>query len=443
MKLFILVVFLILINPIYANDSNISDFELLLEYYNPETLLYKPSIEIIITRSDGKRLEKPIDERLAKQVLKAGYNFYNKIFPGEIIFEKEKLIGIMYIIPCSAGGFCEYEKLVILKNNGEFIDDFEFGKYLSDNSGRLTKENVYKSDSLMIFKTSNIKVNPKYDSITSIKIEMETINISDTGEITVVDKNKIDTRRKYYWISTEIAADVTLAKYNKSELAEMRNEIFASHGYIFKSEKWRNYFESEDWYEAQFENVNESLSIIERINTEKILRHENDEIYWKKYEQDVIHYSNKQDSVRYEIQYPSNWFVKIDSFSTKYYTDILLIENIKEKVIVAGGGPFTEHGSFFKIAVLFTSRGKNIEESIMNSDLPEKVKKHRLEQVTDMEIGGIKTLVWVGTAWANHGYEFIYNGRRFRISCMSGSKEQYKIDLPIFQKMVESFKIIK
>ncbi len=392
MRFILTLTLLMILNPIFAQADLQSAMNSLLEYYNSETLKTKPLSKINWTSSKGKILNRAIDKGIAQQVLHADYKYYANIYPGEIIIKNENIIGLNYILICGAGGFCEYEKLVILKNNGEFITEYEYGKYLSDLSGSLIKENVFVSDSILIFKTSHIKRNPKLDSISSIKIEMQTILISDEEEIEVVA---------------------------------------------------RNYFENKKWYDSRFENVNESLSIIERINIEKILQHENNEIYWKKYSQDVINYSNKQDSIRYEIQYPSNWYVKIDSFSTKYNTNILLIENIKEKVIVAGGGPFTEHGSFFKIAVLFTSRGKTIEEFIMNGDLPVRVKKQRLEQVKEMKIGEINNSVWIGTAWASHGYEFIFDGRRFRISCMSGSKEQYKIDLPIFQKMVESFKIIE
>ena len=65
-----------------------------------------------------KILEKPIDEIVARQILKADFSFYNKIFPNEIIIQNERFIGLTYTIICGAGGHCEFEKLVILKNNG-------------------------------------------------------------------------------------------------------------------------------------------------------------------------------------------------------------------------------------------------------------------------------------------------------------------------------------
>ncbi|NQV18867.1 MAG: hypothetical protein HQ534_10025, partial [Armatimonadetes bacterium] len=139
------------------------------------------------------------------------------------------------------------------------------------------------------------------------------------------------------------------------------------------------------------------------------------------------------------------WYLKVDSLSIEKhnYLDRISIENMKEKVIVAGGGPFTEHGSFFNISVLITSQGNTIEEFIISGDLPERVKKQRLEQVNEREIGGIYTLVLEGAGWADKGYNFIYRGRMFKIHFMSGSKEQFEKDLPVFEKMLKSFKIIK
>lgn len=39
-----------------------------------------------------------------------------------------------------------------------------------------------------------------------------------------------------------------LYEYNKTELAYIRNEIFARRGYVFKTEAYKKYFEGKDWY---------------------------------------------------------------------------------------------------------------------------------------------------------------------------------------------------
>lgn len=62
-------------------------------------------------------------------------------------------------------------------------------------------------------------------------------------------------------------------------LSVMRNQIFARHGYIFKNEKWKDYFSKKKWYKPVSNDVNQSLSDIEKINIEHILLLEKK---WKK-----------------------------------------------------------------------------------------------------------------------------------------------------------------
>jgi len=46
----------------------------------------------------------------------------------------------------------------------------------------------------------------------------------------------------------------------------MRNEIFARHGYKFKTTDMTNYFGAKDWYVPQYDDVTSRLTEIERIN---------------------------------------------------------------------------------------------------------------------------------------------------------------------------------
>lgn len=50
------------------------------------------------------------------------------------------------------------------------------------------------------------------------------------------------------------------------ELDIMRNEIFAEYGLIFKSDKWKTYFESQPWYKPQYDNVDQFLNDTDRAN---------------------------------------------------------------------------------------------------------------------------------------------------------------------------------
>jgi hypothetical protein len=63
---------------------------------------------------------------------------------------------------------------------------------------------------------------------------------------------------------------------NLNELRLVRNEIFARHGYIFKSEELTNHFSKMDWYNPRFTNVNSRLTHIDSLNIQLILKKENE-----------------------------------------------------------------------------------------------------------------------------------------------------------------------
>ena len=63
-----------------------------------------------------------------------------------------------------------------------------------------------------------------------------------------------------------------LNQYTKSELALIRNEIFARYGYVFNKDEYRNYFNSTSWYiqNPNFSGSINELNPIEKYNVELI-----------------------------------------------------------------------------------------------------------------------------------------------------------------------------
>lgn len=61
------------------------------------------------------------------------------------------------------------------------------------------------------------------------------------------------------------------------DLMLARNEIFARHGYIFKKEPFKSYFEAKSWYtpNPSFKGSDSQLSSVERYNINLILKYEN------------------------------------------------------------------------------------------------------------------------------------------------------------------------
>jgi hypothetical protein len=60
-----------------------------------------------------------------------------------------------------------------------------------------------------------------------------------------------------------------LATTSKATLAYLRNRLYANHGYIFKSKKWRGEFSHFDWYEP---NPNFSYKLFNKFERENIRR---------------------------------------------------------------------------------------------------------------------------------------------------------------------------
>ena len=65
-----------------------------------------------------------------------------------------------------------------------------------------------------------------------------------------------------------------LAGKSLAELRMMRNEIFARHGYIFKSHDLKNHFHQCGWYEEKHTDVSKLLTEVEVRNIQLIQKFE-------------------------------------------------------------------------------------------------------------------------------------------------------------------------
>ena len=78
----------------------------------------------------------------------------------------------------------------------------------------------------------------------------------------------------YPQASERFLSNGDVVNLNKYQLKIMRNEIFARHGYIFKTPEMKSYFSQQTWYHGQYDNVNSMLSNIEKRNVELIKKYE-------------------------------------------------------------------------------------------------------------------------------------------------------------------------
>ncbi|EGT3709106.1 TPA: YARHG domain-containing protein [Clostridioides difficile] len=81
--------------------------------------------------------------------------------------------------------------------------------------------------------------------------------ISNTEEYIISDSN------------SRYLTEDELNSYNKSDLALIRNEIFARYGYIFQNEEYRNYFSKKSWYSPK-EGISAETSILSEVEKSNV-----------------------------------------------------------------------------------------------------------------------------------------------------------------------------
>ncbi|PWJ31144.1 YARHG domain-containing protein [Sediminitomix flava] len=185
-----------------------------------------------------------------------------------IVLKTDENIALSVFTDTGAGGVCKYGSLFIFNKDGEKITNFSFESELGDGGFYSGTICIYASDSLLIFN----HIDQEYDGdiVTMNKSELDYYRYEDWKLIkrTTIP---IDTRRKYFLGSNSFLTREQLLSYSIEELSIIRNEIFASHGYIFKSNKWKSYFLKKDWYKPMYSNVIDSLTLIEKVNISSIL----------------------------------------------------------------------------------------------------------------------------------------------------------------------------
>jgi hypothetical protein len=77
-----------------------------------------------------------------------------------------------------------------------------------------------------------------------------------------------------YNASVDLLTKGEVANLKKSDITVMRNSVFARHGYSFKKEKLRMYFEQQDWYIPISNDVRDQLTAVEKKNVDLLMRYE-------------------------------------------------------------------------------------------------------------------------------------------------------------------------
>lgn len=82
----------------------------------------------------------------------------------------------------------------------------------------------------------------------------------------LTELNLQTSKRLFSYASKELVNIEKLKSLTRDELSIIRNEIFASHGYQFKSDRFKAYFNEQSWYNPRYSDVTEELSQVEKEN---------------------------------------------------------------------------------------------------------------------------------------------------------------------------------
>jgi len=149
-----------------------------------------------------------------------------------------------------------------------------------ENESEFSKRNLIVMGSLLVVGSFTVGLQKYFD--TRIQ-SFETVN-SKTDDLILGDEgpkhgegntnNSSSLSGRFTEASERLLSSNQLTALSKEDLKIMRNEIFARHGYIFKTPEMKSYFATQSWYHGKYEDVTSMLTSIEKQNVQLIKRHE-------------------------------------------------------------------------------------------------------------------------------------------------------------------------
>lgn len=146
---------------------------------------------------------------------------------------------------------------IIPDSNSRYLSQEELSYYCEDDLGYIRNEILARHG--YIFKTA--KYNDYFNSqswysgcYTEKNFDYNVLNDYEESNIALIKKMEKGTSVQSSYIipdsNSRYLSICELKGCSSSELALIRNEIYARHGYIFKKAKYRDYFNSKSWYQG-------------------------------------------------------------------------------------------------------------------------------------------------------------------------------------------------
>jgi hypothetical protein len=236
---------------------------------------FKQLISYFIKAEDDRKNEGEygphvnIPEHLYCKFFNEKISEYDVSIEASELIKKENPITVVVIVGHPQGSYTASELLCSFTDEGKIIDKRWIGFSAIDADGGPSSSNRLINDSILMVKKFEMEFSDNYECIVINRFVFYLI--TDTA-IIELEENQVDFGRLFPYASNEIINIEELELMSSEDLDIMRNEIFAIHGYDFKSNKWREYFNSQNWYNPSNYFSIEHFSEIERKNIDLILK---------------------------------------------------------------------------------------------------------------------------------------------------------------------------
>lgn len=217
--------------------------------------------------------ERTLPASFSKKYLNRGDHYQ-----GERNFIEEVNLNENYyrMVVRTSTGVGDGEFLYTFTRSGKLIDrKYLGGEYDCDGGAYNIKSSYWKD--LEQFTIFNVMVDSCYKTEFVIGFEIQNHIIDSSGKI-IVDNNNSCGVVSLPVLSEIKLSEEALVSLNQHQLKILRNQVFANHGYKFRSDELKKYFSSCLWYTEREGFSTKSLNDVEKYNTALIKDYENRKI---------------------------------------------------------------------------------------------------------------------------------------------------------------------
>ncbi|MCL2651690.1 MAG: YARHG domain-containing protein [Candidatus Azobacteroides sp.] len=222
---------------------------------------------------DGSNIPRKNPVLVLQNVIQSGENNTNGILSRIALSSAGELYGVdvkntykykvmasnVYLLSFGDGMITTEATMLFYRYSYYYGNDNSFYMFEIDKSGNFKQELLLNDVALPKIK---YVIKPPTEQI-------QTMSQSNRNSTTSSDANNVSSS-----FSTQLLTENDLQGLSKQDLRILRNEIYARHGYIFKSQDLRDYFSAKDWYHPQYSDVSNLLNTTEKKNVTFIQRHE-------------------------------------------------------------------------------------------------------------------------------------------------------------------------